>query len=112
MKRQTDAEAVVPSDPASRIRWGAASPLDAHTAGEFIRQSLGQVSAVSITQLALASPGRPAGDLADRFGHRLASVSPDTDQGEGHHLMSRYSMSIISVGDVNPRVQVLQPPIC
>lgn len=62
------------------------------------------VGAVSITQLALASPGRPAGDLADQHGHRLVSISPDTDQEEAHHLMSRYSMSIIPVVDENRRV--------
>ena len=62
------------------------------------------LGAVSITHLALASPARSAGELADQFGHRLVSVSPDTDQEEAHRLMSRYSMSIIPLVDENHRV--------
>lgn len=42
MNRQTEAEPVVPSDTASRIRSGEASPLDPYTEGDLIRQSLGQ----------------------------------------------------------------------
>ena len=60
--------------------------------------------AVSIARLARASPARSAGDLADQYGHRLVSVSPDTDREEVHHLMSRYSMGIIPVVDENQRV--------
>ena len=62
------------------------------------------VGAVSITQLALASPARSAGELADQRGHRVLSVSPSTDQEAVHHLMSRYSMSIVPVVDENRRV--------
>ncbi len=62
------------------------------------------VGAVSITQLALSSPARLAGELADRHGHRLVSVSPDTDREDAHGLMSRYSMGIIPVVDESRRV--------
>ncbi len=62
------------------------------------------MGAVSITQLALASPARSADDLAEQYGHRLVSVSPDTDRREPHRLMSRYPMSIIPVVDENRRV--------
>ena len=62
------------------------------------------VGAISITQLALASPARLAGELADQHGLRLVSVSPYTDREEAHHLMSRYAMSIIPVVDEVDRV--------
>jgi Mg/Co/Ni transporter MgtE len=42
MNRQTDPEPVTPSDPASRPRAGNALPADPRTAGERIRESLGQ----------------------------------------------------------------------
>ncbi len=64
----------------------------------------GLVGAVSITQLALSTPVRLAGELADRHGHRLVSVSPDTDREDAHRLMSRYSMGIIPVVDESRRV--------
>ena len=62
------------------------------------------VRAVSITQLALASPARSVADIADQHGYRLVSVSPETDQEEVHRIMSRYSFSIVPVVDEAQRV--------
>ncbi len=58
---------------------------------------------VSIANLALASPSRLVGQLADQYGHHLVSVSPETDQEEVHRIMSRYSFSIIPVVDGEQR---------
>ena len=59
---------------------------------------------VSITQLALASPSRPVGELSNQYDHRLVSVSPETDQEEVHRVMSHYSFNIVPVVDEAQRV--------
>ena len=62
------------------------------------------VGAVSITQLALATPARSVREITEEHGHRLVSVSPATDQEEVHRIMSRYSFSIVPVVDDEQRV--------
>ena len=62
------------------------------------------VGAVSITQLALASPARSVADITKQHGRRLVPVSPATDQEEVHRIMSRYSFSIVPVVDDEQRV--------
>ena len=62
------------------------------------------VGAVSITQLALATPARSVREITEEYGHRLVSVSPATDQEEVHRIMARYSFSIVPVVDDEQRV--------
>ena len=62
------------------------------------------LGAVSITQLALATPARLVEEIAEQHGHRLVPVSPETDQEEVHRLMSHYSFSIMPVADGEQRV--------
>ena len=62
------------------------------------------LSAVSITQLALATPARLVQDIAEEHGHRLLSVRPTMDQEEVHRLMSRHSFSIVPVVDEEQRM--------
>ena len=62
------------------------------------------VGAVSITQLALATPARPVRDITAEHGHRLVPVSLATDQEEVHRIMARYSFSIVPVVDEERRV--------
>ena len=62
------------------------------------------VGAVSITQLALATPARSVREITVEHGHRLVSVSLATDQEEVHRIMARYSFSIVPVVDEEQRV--------
>ena len=61
------------------------------------------LGAVSITQLALASPARLVHDIVAEHGHRLVYLSPETDQEEVHRVMSRYAFSIVPVVDAEQR---------
>ncbi len=62
------------------------------------------MGAVSITQLALATPARLVREITEEHGHRLVSVSLATDQEEVHRIMTRYSFSIVPVVDEEQRV--------
>ncbi len=62
------------------------------------------MGAVSITQLALATPARLVRHITEEHGHRLVSVVPATDQEEVHRLMTRHSFSIVPVVDEEQRV--------